>query len=1625
MQPSHIRGIFSFPQHHVLFNMAVFDQQPITNSIRVYGALSDGGLVDLGGRAHCSVSTAGVLSIQGCTAILGGNEAAGARVDIFVNVTEAHSNTIQVTWRRTVGVTVYFPRAPVQLQSSAPSTLRQVDVRVGPGSCSKLLFQRTPVLATALFEAKDHTGVRLDISSAVQDLLQSSNPSVARINKDGIAIGVSSGTATIHLGGTVPADGLVLTVTTEDPPTVGGIEFAVAPPAVLRILPNTGSIGATGIPAQSPGLVRYQVEQLPVTLTQHWPAMSVSVAAILSDGTRLTLTAAMGLRVATSDRHAMAVEQDGDGGLYTVRLPAVPVQSTAVHLEAVWSPPCHLSNAVDVAPGAQPRSLAHYTSIPFVSTASPAAVLQLGPDTAVVATASDPAALVGVKTSVSLETFLLDGDDTSADLSGHPTVTYAVVSVDGPPKGVQISATGTVALISNNVKSVTVQARIVHQKTTLLSNTVRIMSVGYADLTMWATPDPPYPGSKDHTVTAVSKIRGTSPAVYQQATVNMAMQLTNGSNITLTTGYKVSSHVVSVASLRGVPMQMIQMDGSYAGLVKSSSPMLLELKRKEVHIVAVRNMRAIYAGGLQIRLGVELSDKTQYPDIVDSAGAMLFPGLVQFTTTDPRVVVDNSTGQVTVLANVQGPVTVRVLFRGHKSSDIVGSTCTVHGNLDPAPGDIDLGALFGVPVPAATLADIIHVPIRLNTGTQVVGAFDFVLEFGSGLALVSADSAAGEYGQHVQTEVLATRTHVRFVAMIPSSTLQGPAVHLGTVAFRAVKRGTHWLKGYIISLENDQLTPDIILENTPIVAGNVNIEVQPSRHARGSDHDQAYPLTTMSETRMSVSSRKRRVLGECDDLASSIMIGDMNCDCKVTPGDALFLHNYAHTVNIGSNERLQFAQLLSRCPSISRKMDVDGNSVLDVNDAIILFDAIAGSVTLLEQVSILTGPGDTKDTCSIQVTIESQPVHPLTDPGNPFGWQFKSKSINNFAIFSDAQNPGVGASPLQLSRVLPLAVQNNEGMWTYENTWNVDTFGLTDTRSIRVTLLQTVLLMDRVRCTQVPQFELRQWLNSSQVSPSAPNNVPACLQAGPFTEQHLADIVLRPCEKQSYNYNRLPVTMKLLVGAGDVVFESDGHTLNSDAFKLYLQGHGGAVATTASLCDMTWQHLIKSQPLSLPADKCTSANYSVTFTATCADNEGNVSVVTTGTFAVLDSKSPAFTKLPESSTLLATQVDEWMERRGGARAIDSASKGSNASGITWSSSQIHISSNDITSCRTVTTVEFTAMDACGNGATARANYTILKNRFPTFSPPLTPPVAKLEKPASILKSLLSWKTAHTGGLFNQPGVLWELPSEAQVTLVLKQVERFKLVPLPVPATCLTRTVRLPFKAIDACGNTLDDSLNVLLVDQAEPVIFRAPSDLTMYTDDQDNALELKNWIGKHAGAEAKDPSGVTWTSVPPVAAPAPNKKEFACHRATQQTVTFLATDGCGNSVATSVFAVTLDRLMPQLDTPPQDVTITADHAHPNDVLRAWLYNHAYAKVSSDVIKNNAIRWSPPAVMWTTQNISNCGQSQTCIASFVATDGCGHKLTFESTFVIIPVCAETTAVPDAWDEVRIQPEEEIR
>ncbi|MCO7185496.1 gliding motility-associated C-terminal domain-containing protein [Tenacibaculum sp. XPcli2-G] len=204
---------------------------------------------------------------------------------------------------------------------------------------------------------------------------------------------------------------------------------------------------------------------------------------------------------------------------------------------------------------------------------------------------------------------------------------------------------------------------------------------------------------------------------------------------------------------------------------------------------------------------------------------------------------------------------------------------------------------------------------------------------------------------------------------------------------------------------------------------------------------------------------------------------------------------------------------------------------------------------------------------------------------------------------------------------------------------------------------------------------------------------------------------------------------------------------------------------------------------------------------------------------------------------------------------------------------------------------------------------------------------------------------------------------------------------------------------DNCGNTTEKVQTITVKDNTAPIIDETnKNNIDIECGVGDTETTLQDWLNSNAGATATDNcSTVTWTNN------YGNDTSVKCD-GSYITVTFTATDACGNFSTTTAGYLIKDETAPTITQQPSDKTVECDGAGNITELNNWLATNGGATATDDC---SIVTWSNNYTALT----YTCSFTGEVEVVFTAKDACGNtvnttsaKFTIEDT--VAPEFVET-------------------
>ena len=530
---------------------------------------------------------------------------------------------------------------------------------------------------------------------------------------------------------------------------------------------------------------------------------------------------------------------------------------------------------------------------------------------------------------------------------------------------------------------------------------LRMEVVKMASIEVFAVPEPVYASAAVVRVTRVAKIKCAAPEVFQQARFVAALWLTNGVSRSLrshvsfqldqdsTTG-EVDSRGVVTAERAGI----VRARAVFHGRTHAGAPWVVDVVDDPVSVTSIDTFAPVafnFTGTEQkivLDASVTMSDGRRYPRMFDSNGAPLVPGLLNINSTVPVVLGipgGHRSGYAVALVtqNYFDPVQLRVTS---VCSAGVARQVAIDCNMRPSrPGDIDLGARVGTPLPAQQVGDLISVPVRINTGERVLGGFDIEIFFEPLYLEPTKDMVTHMMAeQSGAVELLgvssASGSKLHIAGVIHSSKVRGGSfgVDIFELHFNAKRAGTTFISANVAELVdatfgNPQAIPSgrqtLAAVSTPMVIRNTT--ASRSARARVSSPATARYFAAaqrLGSLRVSAPTRERKE-------AAVVLPGDVDCDQRIGLKDAIRVFEFVALRDLGLATDL--ARLVagnrSACPQVASNtaaarslLDADQNGVVDSSDARFLLQVIVEAFSVF---SVAVSPVEAP-ACSWELRVD-------------------------------------------------------------------------------------------------------------------------------------------------------------------------------------------------------------------------------------------------------------------------------------------------------------------------------------------------------------------------------------------------------------------------------------------------------------------------------------------------------------------------------------------------------------------------------------------------------------------------------------------------------------------------------
>lgn len=354
------------------------------------------------------------------------------------------------------------------------------------------------------------------------------------------------------------------------------------------------------------------------------------------------------------------------------------------------------------------------------------------------------------------------------------------------------------------------------------------------------------------------------------------------------------------------------------------------------------------------------------------------------------------------------------------------------------------------------------------------------------------------------------------------------------------------------------------------------------------------------------------------------------------------------------------------------------------------------------------------------------------------------------------------------------------------------------------------------------------------------------------------------------------------------------------------------------------------------------------------------------TIVVTDNDAPTLQRTAQSKVEecdMATLEDSfaaWVNIQASAAATDSCTQ------VTWT----HEVVSEKKGCGATVDrqVTFTASDDCGQSVSTTAMFTVTDRVAPRF-----------QQPAATLQASCSNVPEHLN-----------LTATDACSAVEQQKQQQR-----IDGSCVHHYGLLRFWVLsDDCGNTARVQQLVAVSDTQAPSIKTPAGDLVVNCDRQAQQAQIDAWLNENGNAVADDDcsSEVTWShNFFDVA----DQLKVGCGYTGKATVTFTATDECGNKATTTATVEVRDISKPTFSALAQNKSVECDGEGNMAELQAWVDAQGGAVAADACSLDSQLTWTHEM-----SSMSLCGEAERKTYTFTVTDACGQSSTSVATFSII-------------------------
>ncbi len=890
--PNAIVTLFSYASSTVIINTAILNGERVTESLSVQGLLASGDVTTDLTDLYCESMNERVLQVEeDCSLVyINGSETDRSK-SVRIQIS-ASSLTSSVDFQ------VWYPSG---IQLVLGEEVLDPIANLFQGQCEPV-YESTDIQVEGFFSSGSDNLV-VYITEFVANNLQSSDNSILIVenNRESYSVraqGVASGSAYVWFTDTFGRiyQSPVITVSSASA-TIEGISLSLhsdlVPRSFIPVVPGVPSFQTTIVALEA------DFNHLDVQV-------DILAEAVLSNGRNFELSNSHGLSFRSTNSEVIQIV-DSDiivRGTGTGRFLIAELDQTDCDVNIT------VSEYVEVA----------LNPIESIELAFSNTTLALEPHSEI----------LNLPDQTSYEVYLVHQDGTRVRVTDDDRV----VLMSSTLPTIEGGMLSTTQLNISHVGNHTISAVYMYDTNYMISGVIDI--IGIQDLTLTAASYPGDPFSPEYFV--LERFNNTN--IYQQAQLMVFATVSNGDSIDLTetdfVSFNLDSSIATLDNLIVTPTNYGNLTIT-ASLETLSDDIVLMISNETVSAIIIAsftyptNGTLLQGTALEVispSVSVIFSDNVAIPDIATYNSALALATVSFSATSDPSVIVDEHTGDVTLLRNSLYTIVVQAdLING------IGSGNVFSVDLIPVLGQVDVTGLLD-----EATGRMFSVELRLNIGEEELAAFEAEVYYNSSELQVQQEPGTRlpviTPGGDLPTSSILRTSYADHdgmfrIGLLVSDTITTSLPHIATLQFTALTSYVPYFYIIVNTVVNEDM--ETIGETTPKVSQASIFNFDPSNITV------SQPPVTCAAPPCSPE--------ECLAIGASIVPGDANADCVFDLRDALFTQQVLAQLALPEND-------LDLSLSQMEAVDPDRNGETNPLDIQFLMNARLGIYPLVSDLLI-------------------------------------------------------------------------------------------------------------------------------------------------------------------------------------------------------------------------------------------------------------------------------------------------------------------------------------------------------------------------------------------------------------------------------------------------------------------------------------------------------------------------------------------------------------------------------------------------------------------------------------------------------------------------------------------------